>query len=44
MYKLTSMELFNVSGGTNTYTPFDFIYKVYRIVNIKCFMKRVFVD
>lgn len=44
MFNLTNMELFNVDGGTIIYTPFDFVYKIYRTIKIKWLMKKVFVD
>ena len=41
---LTNKELFNVYGGAVIYTPFDWIYNIYRTIRIKLLMKRLFVD
>ena len=44
MFKLPNNELRNIDGGAIFYTPFDWLYKVYRTIKIKLLMKKVFVD
>ena len=44
MFKLPNNELRNIDGGAIFYTPFDWLYKVYRTIKIKLLMKKVIVD
>ena len=44
MFKLVNKELKNIDGGAIFYTPFDWIYKIYRTIKIKWLMKKLFVD
>lgn len=41
---LSDNELINISAGACTYTPFDLIFKIYRIIKIRWLMKKVFVN
>lgn len=44
MSYLTNRELTNINGGATFYTPFDWIYKIYRTIKIKLLMRRLFVN
>ena len=44
MIVLTNKELIKVLGGSKINSPFDIIYKFYRIFKIKWLMKKVFID
>lgn len=44
MFKLTSRELKNIDRGAIFYTPFNWVYKIYRTIKIKWLIKKLFVD
>ena len=43
MKNLSNIELHNIKGGSIS-TPFDLIYKLYRIIKIKILMKSIFTN